>query len=396
MTTRMRRGRSWSAWAAGAALGLSALSAAAQNEPAPALEADAAALSCGAVVVAEFEWPAAEIAAHIMERALRDGYNCLAVRRRADPDRALTAIVNAADQDAASSVGARLIAPGVRIPATGQEQAAPGVGLGAALYGAGDVEGLFIPAWLAAENRELRLLADLPAFGRKMAAEGVRPTLRLCPETWPCAEEAQAVAAQLRLAQWFNVETPASGAALITSLQAERRAAIAARAPWISYFWAPSQWAAEARLWPLRPGETAYCPEIDDCRQAFVRPPQRVIYAPALVAKTPRLSDFLNNFQIPAQAMTEALSWRALSKADAPSTAARLIENNQPLLEQWFDATALAAFQQASQAPVRAAAAVRAYRYGELNGLVRDRLSRFTAKRRVIAFGQSDCFRGWR
>lgn len=350
MTTRMLRGRRLSALGLGGALALSASLAAAQNGDAAALSPSGLGQSCGAVVVAEFEWPAAEITAHVMERALRDGYGCLAVRRRADTEQTLTAIEESGGGGDQDQVGQRVIAPGVRLAKFAETDTPPTVvGLGAALYGEGDFQGLFIPAWLAAEHPELRQLADLPAFGRKMAADGIRPTLRLCPATWECAEEARAVAEQLKLAQWFELETPLSGEALVSAIQAARQAPTADRTPWISYFWAPSLWVAEARLWPLRVGELAYCPSDAACRPAFTRPPQRIAYAQALIQKTPRLLPFLNKFNIPAKIMTEALNWRALNNADAPTTVGRLIANNRPLWTEWFDPQALEAFQGASR-----------------------------------------------
>ena len=319
----------------------------AQNDDRDALPPNGFGQSCGAVEVAVFEWPAAEVAAHVVERALRDGYGCLTALRRADPEQTLK-VMTAAGGAGGTEIGARVVAPGIRGAKTGDAAAAPTIALGGALYGPGEIEGFFIPAWLAADHPELRSLADLPAFGRKMAAQGVRPALRLCPASWPCAKEVQSIVEQMSLARWFDVETPLSGAALVSAVEAAKQAPAAARRPWVSYFWAPSLWASESRLWPLKVGDVTYCAAKDACKPAFTRPRQRIAYATALTEKTPRLRSFLNNFQIPARAMSDVLAWRALNQADAAATARRLLANNRQLWPQWFDSQAHDAFARAT------------------------------------------------
>lgn len=298
----------------------------------------AAAVDCGAIDVAAFQWPAGELVAALVARALRDGYGCDASAQTASLDRAIAAI---------GAPGAPpLIAPGVPIDAVDERAE---IRRGAALHGDGAREGWFAPKWFLALHPEIETLEDLALSARAFRDAGGqgRPRLHLCPTTWPCHGENVALVEELGLASVFEIVAPQSGEALEASI----RDAFATQSPWVGYAWTPSAVVAENPLRALEIGEVQVCDGLrrreESCRAPFQSTPTVVAYPAALAETAPRLAAFLDRFAAPTESVVETLSWRAANNADLSQSVDRYLAAHAETWADWFDAAARDAFRAA-------------------------------------------------
>lgn len=304
-------------------------------------ETDAAA-ACGAVIVAQFDWPAAEFVAALVARILEDGYGCDVEAPPASPDAALAAL-KADGADPADR-------PVIVAPALPLDQAdAVGVLASAALFNGEDVRGFATPEWFAATRPQLDTLSDIAANAALFAGpQGERPTLTLCPETWPCYAEGRAVALAHGLDDGFDLRPAASGAALAEELAAAHRR----REPWIGYYWAPSATAAE---YPLRfiPADPAVaCPPNgapDACRADFAPARLGLLYGAALADRAPEAAAALDAIALPVAAVHRALIWRSRNAAGAAAAADRFLAEEPEIWRAWVSPEAADGIRSALQ-----------------------------------------------
>lgn len=322
--------------------------------------------ACGDVVLAEFDWATAQLAARLLETALRDGYGCDVSRSPAAVPLALDAVGRAND----GILAARLLEqPSVSAPMVvtvdaprDQAVSRDGVAAGAALYGGGERHGWFVPRWFADANPSLRRLEDLrdqAALFTETSEE--RPKLHLCPKNWPCHADDQALVAALGLETAFDIVVASSGEALTGSLIKAWRA----RRPWIGSYWSPSAAVAEQPMTRIDSGSLLLCakgaaPGEEACRAPHRAAERIVAYPQALGAERPRIAALLRRFSLPEEAMLDALAWRAGSNASLDETVLYVLTRHPKLWRLWLDRAAqkrleavIAESQETAPEPIR-------------------------------------------
>ncbi len=270
---------------------------------------------CDAIVIAAFDWEAARLSAALLRVLLEDALDCRATLSPASPEGAVRAL---------EERSLPLVAPGLSAPTN--IAARPELRASGPLYAAGERVGFFAPSWLLDAAPRVKTLADVAAEAARFAPRpGARPTLHLCPRNWACHGESLRVARALGLDRVFRLETPASGGALLDSLDRAARA----RRPWIGYAWTPSTIAAEHKLRWLPPGD---CAEEADaaadaradaradagaapCPSGFSEAPSVTLFAAEIARDAPRAAEIIGRFQASAEIVTDALSWRRINNA---------------------------------------------------------------------------------
>lgn len=293
---------------------------------------------CDPLEVALFDWPAAQITAHLLAELITRGYGCAANLVPAAPDAARAAL----------SARPGLILPGVAAPGPDHVHEMAG----AELFDGEEQAGLYASSWLLARHPEIRSVEDAArhadAFAVSPSAADA-PTLYLCPAAWDCADEMRALVETLNLADHFRLVEPASGLALETAAIS----AFDARQPWIGYAWAPSAFVSESRLSRLELGDVEICdtPAAADgaatpiCRAPFETEPLALVYSSELTRKAPRVVQMLERLRMTAAQMSDILARRAANGASAAATAAQLIAAEPDLWRDWLDADARAAVE---------------------------------------------------
>ncbi len=289
---------------------------------------------CGTVIVARFDWPAAELAAALAARLLEDGYGCEATLAPASPGPALARLRAPAEADAP------IVAPGLPLAAADD---APRIAAGGALFTGADRRAFAAFEWFAATRPQLENLADVAANPELFAGPGGgRPTLTLCPVDWPCHAEGLAVARAHGLDAAFELRAASSGAALAEELAAAHQD----RRPWIGFYWAPSAAAAEFPLRFFPPAPDARCAETEtsgarpECRDAFAPKPLALLFDARLAERAPAAAAALEAMSMPAEAVEAALLWRIENGASAEAAADRFLEAEPETWRAWLDAEA--------------------------------------------------------
>lgn len=286
--------------------------------------AEPAPIGCGLVLVARFDWPAAALAAHVLHRLLREGYDCQTEIVDADPSEVLQAMLDPSEPIIA--------APGVRSSAA----KAAGVAEGALLFDGAERAGWYVTPRFAAAHPEIRSVPQAMLSSQRFAdGSGGRPKLHICPRGWECWDENRLLARDYGADARFDLSAPLSGEALIASA----RSAVDERRPWIGYLWEPSEIVVELRMVRLDGGGVQVC-DGDGCRPPFVLDPQITAFSPALADRAPRVARFLSRFHLPAAAWTEAMVWRRENDASVALTAAFLLGEHRASLLAQMDAEA--------------------------------------------------------
>lgn len=293
--------------------------------------------SCGPIVVAEFAWPAARLAARLTEALLRDGAGCAVSVSSAAPEPVRRLLLQPADASRAGDPAGRLIAPAITLPDDWRRalpaEAAARLRYGPPLFGGGETSGFFTLAWLqraaGAMTSFEAAVANPKLFARR---PGERPRLHLCPQAWPCHQDSLETAERLRLAERFELVTPASGEALTEALT---RAAEDA-APWLGYYWTPSAAAAQIPLAPLRVETIRICDDDGgSCRAPFAAASSHIAYAAELETTAPLATEIVRRLVTPTQPMLDTLAWRTANNASW-SEAVDFLASTAPSI--WRDA----------------------------------------------------------
>lgn len=332
-------------------LALAGSARAQEIEPAPNAE-EAPEPTCGAVLIARFDWPTAEFAAALSARILQDGYGCTVEIVRASPEPTRAYLLSARAKQATVAV-----APGLP---TDWFEGAEAVSIGGLLFAGQEQRGLAVPEWFARARPQLTDLGAVAAAPALFAAPSrTRPTLHLCPVDWPCYEEGRAVARAHGLDAAFELRAAPSGAALAQSLAD----ADSARQPWIGYYWTPSIAASEHPLRFLPASEDAACPDpardetepeaTAPCAAAFTPRPLAIVYDARLAETAPGAAAALDRLSIPLEIAEATLRWRAETGASAMDAVDRFLETEPALWRAWVDAEAAARIASARSAPRR-------------------------------------------
>lgn len=297
---------------------------------------------CEPIVVAEFDWSGAQLAAQLLAELVRDGYGCAIERRAATPDRALAAAAEGViwDEDEDQPRRALIVAPGV---SERLARGRAGVAVGALLYGGAEASGWFTPQWLAAAHPEIHTLADAAARPDVFAeTPGRRPRLYLCPARWRCARDNEQLVAALGLSERFDLVRPDSGEALTAALAN----AFAERRPWLGYYWTPSAALASFPMRRLEVGDVELCDGGGDCRAPFEEPAAIVAFSEALDDISPRVAAMLRRFSISEELTLKTLLWKAANNASDEQTADHVFVTYPELWREWLDAEAAERFAQ--------------------------------------------------
>lgn len=315
------------------------------------LASGSGAQACGAVVLAQPAAPSERLAAEILKILLEDAFDCDVTAAIADAEPALRAAGRAAlfvGPVEETATTAPVVIAGA--PADAAERADE-VALGAALYGGLEEAGFFTPRWFAETRPELRSLDDLAGAAELFARDGRTPRLFVCPRAWACFDETMAVVDALGLDGPFEIVAPASGEALAASL----RDAQAARAPWVGYYWTPSEAAAEAPIARIPVGSVRIDDGAGGDRPPFADPPLSIAYNVALEILAPEAVAALGAFALPLETHLETIGWRALGGAGVDEAALWFYARNPAVWRAWLGSEAEARFETRLRARIEAA-----------------------------------------
>ncbi|MEM9726019.1 MAG: glycine betaine ABC transporter substrate-binding protein [Pseudomonadota bacterium] len=290
--------------------------------------------ACGApMLIAEFAWDTARLAAELAAITLRRGYGCAVLLTAAEPQRAIQAI-------AAADPGEYIIA----VDAPDGPDAPMSVAQGAATFGGAERSGWFVPKWLADANPELRSAADVaahPEIFTSADAGEARPTLHICPAAWSCHARDLALIKSLGLDADFNIVTPPSGEALTAALvDAWER-----RRPWVGSYWSPSTALAQYPMAALENAAAGAVAGSEQGSEQGTADARVTLYPSAMAERAPRVAAFLNRFGLTPDYAHEALAWRAEANASMADAALRLLRTRPELWRNWVDEPAAARLQ---------------------------------------------------
>lgn len=323
------------------------------------------------ITIARMGWPSAEILSHIHEVILRGAFDC---------ETRLVAGDTSATGSAMATAQLPAIAPELwvsRIPEIWNAASTASSVLKAGnTFGSGDMQGWFIPKYLAEEFPDLVKLSDLQTHWqifrpRRQSPEPVNPsavqdplgpapeipqeslfaastgpgTFVSCPEAWACAIINRNMLRGLGLQNRLKIFSPTDGVAF----DREITKALSRKAPVLFYYWQPTATLAQFEFQMLKSGtfnaEGYLCNATPDCPNPSPTGYGReavIIAVAAWVQRTaPSIAEYLNLASMPLATMNSLLAWQTELGTTATDVANYFIEVNKPVWSQWLSESQL-------------------------------------------------------
>jgi len=308
--------------------------------PAPAAEPEPPPPPCGTrpLSIARMSWPSAELLAEIHARILAREYGC---------DTRVTPGDLAATGSSMASTGQPAVAPemwvtriagvwNAGIEAQMLRPAAP-------TYAESQLEGWFMPGYLALAHPELTGVGDL-AGALPLLNGGTRVRFISCPVDWACALINRNLITALGLGGMVELVEPANRFEMDT-LIAE---AVSRKESVLFYYWQPNAVLAQFDFLPLDMGaydeDAAKCLARRDCRaaapSAFAAETVVVALAEWVFADIPAIAAYFQRTSLPLREMNLLLAQLNEPGATVEGVADRFVAGREDLWRPWVAATA--------------------------------------------------------
>jgi|SRR5215217_3841337 len=283
--------------------------------------------------IARMSWPSAELLAEIHARILAREYDCETRVIPGDLAATGSSMGSAGQPAVAPEMWATRIADvwNAGIEAQMLRPAAP-------TYAEGDLEGWFMPGYVATAHPELTAIGGLAA-AMPVLNGGARVRFISCPVDWACALINRNLIAALGLGDTVELVEPANRFEMDT-LIAE---AVSRTEPILFYYWQPNAVLAQFSFVPLDMG--AYDEEAAKCLARVACPapvasafaPETVVVALAewVFTDTPAIAAYFQRTSLPLGVMNAMLAQLNEPGATVEGVADRFVAEQEELWRRW-------------------------------------------------------------
>ncbi len=307
------------------------------SAPAAQIEVSAEQPVCGEepITIAEMGWPSASILANIHALLLRTEFDCSVRVVPGEPEATLSSMATTQQPAVAPELWVSRQAEvwNGAMRASSARAAAP-------VFSGAPLEAWFVPDYVLENNPGLTGSVDLIDYWQVFAPEGrERAELTSCPTDWACSIINANMAAGLGLGERFDVVEPLDRFAMDGALTEK----VAAREPFVTYYWQPNALIERLGLVPLEMGTfdpgNAQCMAIKDCvpfgQSGFA--PDTVVIAVAewVFSDAPAVADYFARASIPVSEMNRLLAWQAEQDAEPAAVAQHFLITGGDIWRQW-------------------------------------------------------------
>lgn len=288
------------------------------------------------VTIAQMQWPSAAVLAHVHGYVIETGLGCT------------TQVVSGdlgATASSMASTGRPLVAPEFwlgRIAALWNSAIeAEKVRPGGQTFGAGALEGWYVPQFVADNWPELKSVADISEHLPSFTRDGGRPRFISCPPDWACAVINRNLLRAHGLDRFFEVIEPTNRFEM-DQLIAD---ATARRQPILFYYWQPNGFLAQFDVTPLDMGD--YVADAMNClAQRQCSSPEPSAFAPEQVVvalsedvflNAPRIAQYFQRAAMPLDTLNAVLAWQNENEASVEDTAAHFITTYPAIWQAWLN-----------------------------------------------------------
>lgn len=299
---------------------------------------------CGTepITIASMQWPSAQILAEVHARILARAYGCTTRIVRGDM---------AATGSSMGTTGQPAVAPELWIARIAdiwnQATKAQKVRQAGVTYAEQDLEGWYIPDYVAETHPELRTAAALKDVAATLVPEGApagtRPLFLSCPADWACSVINRNLLRALGLADLFEIYEPGNRFELDTRI-AE---AVGRKEPMVFYYWQPNAVLAQFAFRRLDLGaydhDALQCLArrvCDDPRpSAFAPEPVVAALAEWVFTDAPEIAAYFARARMPLVEMDRLLAMLSETGATPETVAARFVGERQDVWRPWVGET---------------------------------------------------------
>lgn len=290
---------------------------------------------CGSrtVSIARVGWPSAQILAEIHARLLAKAFGCTVWVMQADLAAIGSTMSTTGEPAVAPEMWPNRIAElwNAGVNAQTLRAAAP-------TYAQAQLEGWFIPDYLAQAQPQLKAAGELAAVLPALAGTG-RVRLISCPPDWACAVINRNLVKAYGLTGLVDVVEPANRLEMDTLIGQ----AVSSKQPVVFYYWQPNAILAQLGFTALDMG--AYDPDAAKClAQVSCPDPKPSAFAPEtvvvaisewLATDVPVVAGYFRRSSLPLQAMSELLAQLSEGGASVESVADRFVAERQDIWGAW-------------------------------------------------------------
>lgn len=284
--------------------------------------------SCGEVTVGSMGWASGESLSALAAFVLEQGYGCTTSLVPTDTVPAVTSLAENQQPDFVPEIWAN------SVPAYNDLVDAGSVVTASSVFAQGGEEGWWIPTYLAEKHPELTTLEGIFAN-----PELVDSRFHNCPVGWGCRIVNDNLAVVHDMAgNGIEKFDHGSGANLAASIAA----AFEDKAPWFGYYWGPT---AVLGKYPMTRVDIG---DVDSAQHAlnqiegqdpgklgvsgFPAAPVLNAMTSSFTEREPAAAEFVKNFSIPNNVISEMLAWKEDNNASADEAAAYILTNNTDLV----------------------------------------------------------------
>ena len=295
-------------------------------------------LPCGGqtISIARMQWPSAAILAQIHALIIADSFGCATQVVAGD--------LNATTSSMATT-GQPLVAPEVwlgRVASIWNSALEAGsIRQAAASFSGGELEGWFVPDYVAENNPDLTSAASLIDHWQVFAEGGNRATLLSCPADWACAIFNRNLLRAHGLDKRFEVSEPASRFEMDNTIAQ----AVSRREPILFYYWQPNSVLSQFDFVPLDMG--AYDADALSCLasvtcdapkpSAFPLEQVSIVFADALFEIAPEIVSYLQGASMPLAEMNALLAYMSETGASPEDTARNFVDTRSEIWSAWVE-----------------------------------------------------------
>ena len=295
--------------------------------------------NAGTITIAEMTWASAGMLAQVTQRILQDGFGCDTALQPGDTVPVASSMLTRSQPDiapelwvsTAQSVWDQMIAKGNVYKASNT-------------YTEGGIEGWWVPDYMVEANPKLKSVTDLAANWKDFADPSNPEKGRFygCPPGWGCEIISDNLFKALDLGKTFEVFSTGSG----ENLKASIARAVAARQPFVGWYWGPTEVIGKYKL--VRLDMPAYDPVKFKClTQTDCANPEVTGWAPGEVAvaattrlrtDAPDVATFLSKMTVPNNDMNAILAWADDASASPEETAQHFFQTYPQVWKTWVPA----------------------------------------------------------
>jgi glycine betaine/proline transport system substrate-binding protein len=291
---------------------------------------------CGTqtLTIAKMGWPSAEILAEIHAELLRRNFACDARTIPGELSASISSITSSGQPSIIPEMWATRAAENWNAAITAQSvrPAAPS-------YVGGELEGWFMPGFVAIAQPDLKSINNLAA-ALPVINNGTKVRFISCPPDWACALFNRNLISALGLGGMFEVEQPAN------RLEMDRLIgeAVSRREPFVFYYWQPNAILSQFDFVPLDmgtfDGDAAKCLAQTVCAapqpSAFPKDTVVTALAESVFTATPIIGSYFQRASMPFSEMNSLLAQLNETGAEATAVAQRFVNARKDIWGPWI------------------------------------------------------------